>query len=205
MFDFIEKEKKLYLNLWWKFEEPVLLKAADLGYSNDITLSQESQRSQSLLVPLQTVSQTNTNAEAKIAKALNLSVAGIDPITCSSFLESVRSETYPVHFRDPNRETLPDGTFNHTSFTRMTLTENPFWISVHHRMADRVRWTMYREGTYYEKALEKLWKGILKESGPGARILDVGYVLLVTLVYGLNIECLCCVHYRPACAGIDVE
>jgi hypothetical protein len=151
------------------------------------------------------VSQANINAAAKRAKALNLSVAGIDPITCSSFLESVRSETYPVHFRDPNRETLPDGTFNHTSFTRMTLTENPFWISVHHRMADRVRWTMYREGTYYEKALEKLWKGILKESGPGARILDVGYVLLVTLVYGLNIECLCCVYYRPACAGIDVE
>jgi hypothetical protein len=120
------------------------------------------------------VSQANSNVAAKRATASTVSVAGIDPITCSSFLKSVQSGTYPVHFQDPNRETLPDGSFNHTSFTRMTLTENPFWISVHHRMADKVRWTMYNEGKYYEWQLEILWKGILKESGPGARILDVG-------------------------------
>jgi hypothetical protein len=127
-----------------------------------------------------------TNATAKTTTAATnsdtVSVAGIDPIPCANFLESVRLGTYPVAIRDPNKlsnrqQAFDDAdTFNQTNFTRMTLTENPFWISVHHRIADRVRWTMYKEGKYYEWALEKLWRNILKESGPGARILDVGYV-----------------------------
>jgi hypothetical protein len=129
--------------------------------------------------PLVTKPATTTKATSS-SDNNKVSVAGIDPIACSSFLESVRKGTYPVVFQDPNREQLPGGKFNKTDFTRMTLTENPFWISVHHRMADKVRWTMYKEGKYYEWALEKLWSDVLKKSGPGARILDVGYVLLVT-------------------------
>jgi hypothetical protein len=158
------------------------------------------------------ISHANVNEAAKTTKATSssnnndVSVAGIDPIACSSFLESVRSETYPVVFRDPNREHLPDGTFNQTNFTRMTLTENPFWISVHHRMADKVRWTMFKEGKYYEWALENLWRDVLKESGPGARVLDVGYVLLVTTRLWIQNACVVCIIvWRVLDAYIDVE
>jgi len=90
---------------------------------------------------------------------------GIEPLDCAQFVQQVHDKTYPVKVNDPNRG---------VNYTRMTTTEQPFSISVHKEEFDKTRWGIYKDGRYYEKALEKIWSNILKESGPGARVLDVG-------------------------------
>ena len=89
----------------------------------------------------------------------------IRPLNCQEFLQQVHDKTYPVEVLDPNVG---------TNYTRMTITEHPFWISVHRHKFDRVRWGIYTDGRYYEKALEQVWSNILRNASPGARILDVG-------------------------------
>jgi hypothetical protein len=98
-------------------------------------------------------------------------VSALKPISCQKFIDEAKRGTYRGRqVIDPN---LKKG-----RFTRQTTTEHPFWISIHNKQFDNVRWGIYENGWYYERALEKIWTDILREASPGSRVLDVGYVAL---------------------------
>jgi hypothetical protein len=129
--------------------------------------------------PVATTTKTNKAAVASSA---------LEPLACQEFLDKVKAGTYRDRVKDPN---LKQG-----RFTRRTITEHPFWISVHHEMFDKTRWTIFKKGRYYEHSLAKIWTTILREASPGSRVLDVGYVtLLFTMFHHL---CCCGVVQPPA-------
>jgi cell division protein FtsB len=118
---------------------------------------------------------TTNKAVAVSAPSTSVSTAnksGLEPMACQDFIDRVKSGTYPVAVKDPN---MKKG-----RFTRRTITEHPFWISVHHEKFDPTRWTIYQKGRYYEHSLGKIWTDILRQATPGSRVLDVGYVTAVT-------------------------
>lgn len=83
------------------------------------------------------------------------------PINCQHMLSHV-----PDYTTDPN---------NGTKHQRETRTEVPFWISLHHEKFDPTRWDcIWNRGVYYEGALQRVWKRVLKSAPPNVRILDVG-------------------------------
>jgi hypothetical protein len=85
------------------FEEPVLVKPADLVHFNDIPLSQELQQSKSLLVPPQTVTQAADPSSSLLAKEQGeASVAEIPSTASSSSFSSSTRKTARV------KTTVPD-------------------------------------------------------------------------------------------------
>jgi hypothetical protein len=98
--------------------------------------------------------------------------AVIEPLNCRDFIKQVTAGTFPLDIHDPNNKK-----HHLLSFSRMTTTKHPFRISLHSKQADKIRWALYKKGHYYEYDLERLWNNILKRSNPGARVLDVGYVI----------------------------
>jgi hypothetical protein len=124
-------------------------------------------------------------------------VSALKPIFCQEFIDEAKSGTYRGRqVIDPN---LKKG-----RFTRQTTTEHPFWISIHNKEFDNVRWGIYENGYYYERALGKIWTDILREASPGSRVLDVGYValrftflqLLCSVLYHLLLFCCVADHSR---------
>jgi hypothetical protein len=111
----------------------------------------------------------------------------IQPLYCHDFLRQVNLGSYrvPMNVHDPNhkkegyRVTVkdPNGRKHNLEkgqFIRETITEFPFWISLHHEKFDHRRWNIYKHGQYYQRALEEIWTDILKEASPGARVIDIG-------------------------------
>jgi hypothetical protein len=96
----------------------------------------------------------------------------LKPIACQELIDEVKKSGA---YRD--RKVI-DPNLKHGSFTRQTITEHPFWISVHNKEFDKTRWTIHKKGRYYEFALGKIWTNILRDASPGSRVLDVGYVAL---------------------------
>jgi hypothetical protein len=113
---------------------------------------------------------TATNKVAVVSAS-----APLKPIACQELIDEVKkSGAYR------NRKVI-DPNLKHGSFTRQTITEHPFWISVHNKEFDKTRWTIHAKGRYYEFALGKIWTNILREASPGSRVLDVGYVAFLQL------------------------
>jgi hypothetical protein len=102
------------------------------------------------------------------------SSSDMQPLTCRDYLHQVKSKTYLVPVHDPND--------HRDTYIRRTKTAYPFRMSFHHEEFDRPRWQIYKKGFYYEKKLEKIWTNILEHAGPGARVLDVGYVTTIAIV-----------------------
>jgi hypothetical protein len=107
-------------------------------------------------------------------------VSALKPLACQEFIDQAKSGTYRGRqVIDPNLK------YKQGNFTRQTTTEHPFWISIHNKKFDPVRFGIFDDGYYYEYALGKIWTDILKKASPGSRVLDVGYVALccITLRY----------------------
>jgi hypothetical protein len=94
---------------------------------------------------------------------------GTEPLKCHEFVHQVQLGTYRVHVEDPNKKT--------GIFSRKTTTGHPFRVSLHHEKLDKRKWVIMTKGRYSEHHLENIWADILRGSKPGARVLDVGYVL----------------------------
>jgi cell division protein FtsB len=133
---------------------------------------------------------TKTNKAVAVSPSSAVSTktkSGLEPIACQDFIDGVKAGTYKVAVKDPN---MKKG-----RFTRRTITENPFWISVHHEKFDPTRWTIYQKGRYYEHSLAKIWTDILRQATPGSRVLDVGYVTIVAVFCFIILVLLLC--HRP--------
>jgi FkbM family methyltransferase len=112
-------------------------------------------------------------ADAAAAAALRGATFAAPPIPtlhCESLLRDARESR--LDFRDPNARQQP------SSYQRRTRpakeADEPFWISLHVKAFDPVRWIIMTNGAYYEKTLEAIWRQVLKDSPPRSRVLDVG-------------------------------
>jgi len=89
----------------------------------------------------------------------------VPPISCSHVLEQFRSGDSV----DPN-----DGKL----FVRYTSVDPPFWISFHNKDYDRVRFSTFDHGKYYETKLSDAFAEILSAAPPKNsarhRVIDVG-------------------------------
>lgn len=91
---------------------------------------------------------------------------GLQPIRCEQFLEDIYRGV--INISDPNGSRVfgrrIDGNSGH-----------PFWVSVHEQEFDKVRWeTIFVEGQYYERAMDKAFFNVLTRSSPEAIVVDVG-------------------------------
>jgi hypothetical protein len=109
----------------------------------------------------------------------------IQPLVCHDFIRQVHSGSYrvPISSKDPNQKKTqyrriavkdPNEKMGHLN--RRTVTEFPFFISLHHEQHDHRRWNIYKHGQYYQHARANIWTDILKKARPGARVIDIGYV-----------------------------
>ena len=109
----------------------------------------------------------------------------IQPLACADFLRQVHRGSYriPINVHDPNhknegyRVTVKDPNEKKGHFKRLTTTEFPFTISLHHEAYDKRRWKIYQHGEYYQRARANILTDILKEASPGAHVIDIGYVI----------------------------
>jgi hypothetical protein len=121
----------------------------------------------------------------------------IQPLACHDFIRQVRGGSYrvPVNVHDPNhknegyRVTVKDPNLKSGPLSRLTTTEFPFHISLHHEEYDRRRWNIYKHGSYYQHAREQIWTDILRDASPGAHVIDIGYVIYVMLCYTPTVLC----------------
>lgn len=87
---------------------------------------------------------------------------GVPTVSCSRMLRDARSN---VTF-DPNQGKL---------YSRYTVEDPHFYISVHERSYDKVRFEVFEtEGSYYERALTDCFRQVLLSSNNKKRVLDVG-------------------------------
>jgi len=86
------------------------------------------------------------------------------PVSCPELFEKRENED----FYDPNRG-MPE------SPKKQTLTEPPFWISLHKEWFDKMRWiSIMHKGLYYEVGLTNVFKEILSNTDAPGRVIDVG-------------------------------
>jgi hypothetical protein len=127
---------------------------------------------------------------ASTSKAVATAPTEIQPLACADYLRQVHRGSYrfPMNVHDPNhknegyRVTVKDPNVKKGHFKRLTTTEFPFTISLHHEAYDRRRWKIYQHGEYYQRARANILTDLLKEASPGARVIDIGYVMLCCLV-----------------------
>jgi FkbM family methyltransferase len=62
---------------------------------------------------------------------------------------------------------------NVVKFKKLTALDPPFWISLHSKKFDTLRWTIMRTGQYYEKGITGMFEEILRGK-PKGMVLDVG-------------------------------
>jgi FkbM family methyltransferase len=87
------------------------------------------------------------------------------PVSCPDIMERLKDED----FYDPNKDMVE-------SPKRHTITDPPFWISLHKEWFDKMRWnSIMKKGEYYETGLTQVVKEILTNStiSPGL-VLDAG-------------------------------
>lgn len=58
-------------------------------------------------------------------------------------------------------------------FKKETTVDPPFWIALHGKHKDKLRWKIMRHGVYYEKGITLQFQKILKDQ-PAGIVLDVG-------------------------------
>jgi Methyltransferase FkbM domain len=116
-------------------------------------------------------------AAAAALSGATLTAPPIPTLHCESLLRDARENR--LDFRDPNARQQP------SSYQRRTRpakagddddggTSRTFWISLHVKAFDPVRWIIMTNGAYYEKTLEAIWRQVLKDSPSHSRVLDVG-------------------------------
>ena len=91
---------------------------------------------------------------------------GLQPIRCEQYLEDIYRGV--INISDPNGSKVYgrriDGMSGH-----------PFWVSVHDKEFDKVRWgTVFIDGQYYERAMDEAFVNVLTRSPPEAIVVDVG-------------------------------
>jgi hypothetical protein len=83
-------------------------------------------------IPVEVVGALVTAPVATTNKKVGVLSAALKPLACQEFIGEAKSGMYRgENFVDPNLE---------QSFIRQTITEHPFWISVHNKEFDRVRY-----------------------------------------------------------------
>jgi 2-polyprenyl-3-methyl-5-hydroxy-6-metoxy-1,4-benzoquinol methylase len=124
---------------------------------------------------LETRAEQSTGAAAAAALSGATSAPPIPTLDCESLLRDARENR--LDFRDPNARQQP------SSYQRRTRpakageedgSSRTFYISLHVKTFDPVRWIIMTNGAYYEKTLEAIWRQVLKDSPPHSRVLDVG-------------------------------
>ena len=65
---------------------------------------------------------------------------------------------------------------NYSNHKKLTVTNTTFWISIHDKNVDFVRWPIMKNGYYYETGVTDMFEQILNHhsSSPSALVLDVG-------------------------------
>lgn len=86
------------------------------------------------------------------------------PLDCQSFLKKARQ---------PGIETVEDPN-NGILHGKQVEIDPKFWISLHNKEFDDVRWHLMEFGLYYERALSEAFVEVLANSPPGSRVVDVG-------------------------------
>jgi len=87
----------------------------------------------------------------------------LSPIDCHRQIENRQNDP-----SDPNREA------DSSPFKEITKFQRNFFISLHNRHFDMMRWnSIYNTGEYYEKGLATQFEEILKDKPPGL-VMDVG-------------------------------
>jgi len=105
----------------------------------------------------------------------------IQTVSCPKILIRAKEDD---NFYDPNKglESL---------LKRWTITQPPFWISLHKKWFDPRRWTsIYTKGEYYEKGLTDVFRKILDVDEPGLVIdvgMNIGWFLLYARAYGHDV------------------
>lgn len=113
---------------------------------------------------------TSINRSMSLGNYLKLqaypSITAYDSVFCPVAIARRKNDTDV--FRDPNYKLTE-------SPKRHTITEPPFWISLHDRWFDLLRWnSIYNQGTYYEVGLTKLFDGILNNTESPGLVIDIG-------------------------------
>jgi len=104
------------------------------------------------------------NENAMLELQNRLASHGVPPVSCSKVLRNARTNSNIT--LDPNQGKL---------FARYTIDEPHFFISVHEKQYDKVRYKMFElDGTYYERALSNCFRQVLSASTSHKRVLDVG-------------------------------
>lgn len=84
------------------------------------------------------------------------------PFSCTKLLEEMRNNNETLLNLDPNNKLL---------YARQSDFAPSFWISLHQKVVDQVRWVIYDTGRYYEKALSAAFEEVLAASPPNTRVL----------------------------------
>lgn len=88
----------------------------------------------------------------------------IQTVSCPDILIRAKEDE---SFYDPNKKL-------EESPKRWTITQPPFWVSLHVMWFDKVRWnSIYKKGNYYEVGLTDVFHKILNVDEPGL-VIDVG-------------------------------
>ena len=85
------------------------------------------------------------------------------PISCDDLQRY--NKTQDIHVRN-----------NYSNHKKLTVTNPSFWISIHDKNVDFVRWPIMKNGYYYETGVTDMFEQILNHhsSSPSALVLDVG-------------------------------
>lgn len=107
---------------------------------------------------------TTTLGYATGASATAVDPGKYPPFSCEKLLQDLKTDP-TIQKQDPNLSKI---------YARKTVTDIPFYISVHNKTFDATRWDLIVYGFYYERKLTKAFFDVLEKSPPGARVLDVG-------------------------------
>lgn len=84
-------------------------------------------------------------------------------VSCSSLLKGAKYSEY-----NPNKNLAKP-------LLRFTVTEPPFWISLHAQSYDRIRWrTIWENGDYYEHGINDVFHKVLADRTEPGLVIDVG-------------------------------
>mmetsp|Transcript_1035 Transcript_1035/g.1133 ORF Transcript_1035/g.1133 Transcript_1035/m.1133 type:complete len:411 (-) Transcript_1035:248-1480(-) len=117
----------------------------------------------------------------------------LDPLNCNQFLDDYNNDRFKVtystflNFTEELKELEP------VIQARHTITEIPFWVSLHDKTVDFVRWCIYKNGRYYENALSDAISTALKQEREQDERLfidvggNIGWFSLLAASYNANV------------------
>lgn len=153
----------LNLGAWLLFLSSI--NSSSLRHLNlDDILAGETSSTMSLL-SLNSTKTPNEALSSLEALQSRLAEKGVPPVSCSNVLHDARTNASAS--LDPNHGQL---------FARYTLEEPHFYISVHNKAYDKVRYELFETtGFYYERVLTDCFRQVLSSKNDGEkRVLDVG-------------------------------